>query len=453
MRNTAAGKLLGQNKKAVAINTVLIANAFIWYSYAFKFLTNSITTLQLDNQFLTILSIHFAVLFIALLIGVFFSQRSENKIKFLVTWMGIGALLSLVPLITGLTPIGLMIFAVIAGFNFGFGLPTCLAYFASTTLASNRGKLGGIIYLLIGVGAFIISVGGTESLIVVTLILAGWKALGLLSIKLLKPQEKAEAPNQTQSQSYRTIISNRGFLLYFIPWIMFVFVNSLAFPVIDSQFSAELVQTSTNVEYVLSGVCALIFGFLADSKGRKRLTVAGFAFLGLGYGVLGFSSGSMLGWWFYTIIDGIAWGCFVMVFIFALWGDIAEGKRSEKIYAIGLLPYLLSSFIRFLMGSSLANYVVEQGQGLATVFSFFSFFLFIAVMPLVLAPETMSEATLKSNELKNYVEKAKRQVMKNQNKKDAQQPKQEVAYFQENQTSQEESDEYKKAKELAEKYY
>ena len=61
------------------------------------------------------------------------------------------------------------------------------------------------------------------------------------------------------------------------------------------------------------------------------------------------------------------------------------------------------------------------------IFSFFSFFLFIAVMPLVLAPETMSEQTLKSNELKNYLEKAKKHVEKIQKKKEEQQPKQEDA--------------------------
>lgn len=450
MRVNAKSFLIGKDKKAVAINTVLIANAFIWYSYAFKLLTDSITTVKIENQFLTVLSVHFTALFLALIMGVFFSQRSKNKITFLASWMGVGALLSLVPLITGLTPIGLLVFAVIAGFNFGFGLPTCLAYFASTTIACNRGKLGGIIYLLIGIGAFIISVGGTESLVVVSLILASWKALGLLAVQLLKPHEKAVELNQTQS--YRKIVSNRGFLLYFIPWIMFVFVNSLAFPVIDSQFPASLVQLSTNVEYVLSGVFAVVFGFLADSKGRKRLTVAGFAFLGLGYGVLGFSSGNILGWWFYTIIDGIAWGCFVMVFIFALWGDIVEGKQSEKVYAIGLLPYLLSTFIRFLMGSNLSNYVVEQGQGLATVFSFFSFFLFIAVLPLVFAPETMSEQTLKNNDLKSYIERAKKQVTKTQKKQDASQPKQEAQDAQEP-LAEDADDEYKKACELAEKYY
>ncbi len=444
MHIDAVNHLLGKDKKAIVINIVLIANAFIWYSYAFKYLTGSINAINLNDPFLTIISIHFIALFIALILGELISRKIEDHLKLLIIWMGIGALLSLVPLITGQTGTGLILFGLIAGFNFGFGLPICLGYFASTTESSNRGKLGGIIYLLIGIGAFIISIGGTESVFVVSFILAGWKAIGLFFAALLRPAENKARPEK--NLSYQKIISNKVFLLYFFPWVLFVLVNSLSIPIIEhfgSTFPAELVQTSTSVEYVLSGVFAVLFGFFADSKGRKRLTVAGFALLGLGYAVLGFSSGDILAWWFYTVVDGVAWGCFVMVFIFALWGDIGEGQKSEKIYAIGLVPYLLTSFIRFSIGDTLASYV--NAQGLATIFSFFSFFLFIAVLPLVFAPETMPEQTIRNNDLKSYIEKANKQKVKVQKKQEGQtEETQEVA---------EEAEEYKKAKELAEKYY
>jgi hypothetical protein len=439
MRIEAISHLFGNGKKVVAINTILIANSFIWYGYAFKFLTNSIGLANLDTQFLPIIAIHFLVLFFALLLGAFFSSKTKNSHTFLILWMLSGALLSLVPLITGLSYLGIIVFAVIAGANFGFGLPACLGYFASTTESTNRGKLGGIIYLLIGIGAFIISTAGTESLVVVTLVLAGWKAVGLLLIVLLKPIKTNFSTKP--SFSYRKILSNKGFFLYFVPWAMFVFVNSLAFPVIEKVFPADLVQSSASIEYVLSGVSAVIFGFFADSKGRKRLTVAGFAFLGVGYGVLGLSSGNILGWWFYTIIDGIAWGCFVMIFIFALWGDLSEGRSGGNIYAIGVMPYLFSSFMRFSMGSTLGDVIANY----STIFSFASFFLFIAVLPLVFAPETMSEQIIKNNDLKNYVDKAKKHVSKVQKKKNL------IDGRQLEPTG--ESEKYKKAEKLAEKYY
>jgi MFS family permease len=185
---------------------------------------------------------------------------------------------------------------------------------------------------------------------------------------------------------------------------MFLLVNSLTFPVNEKHFSPELVHTSSSVEFVLAGVSAVVFGFLADSAGRKRLTVAGFTFLGLGHAILGFSSGNIIGWWFYTFVDGIAWGSFNTIFFFTLWGDLAEGRHGEKYYALGILPYFMSNFMRFSMGTYIANAI----DNYALIFSFASFFLFLAVLPLVYAPETLPEKIIKDKELQIYVEKAQK---------------------------------------------
>jgi hypothetical protein len=45
---------------------------------------------------------------------------------------------------------------------------------------------------------------------------------------------------------------------------------------------------------------------------------------------------------------------------------------------------------------------------LSTAFSLASFFLFLAVVPLMYAPETLPEKTLRERELKSYIEKAKK---------------------------------------------
>ncbi len=155
------------------------------------------------------------------------------------------------------------------------------------------------------------------------------------------------------------------------------------------------------------------------------------------------SSPNLIVWYFYTIVDGITWGILVTIFVFALWGDIAEKRSSERIYAIAIIPYLLSSFIRILLGNYLAT-VVTGG----TIFSLFSFFLFIAVLPLVIAPETLSEQAIKNNDLKSYVDKAQKQVSKNKKTESKSEDKNETKS-----ESEEKSDEYKKAQELAEKYY
>jgi len=389
-------------------------------------------------------------LFMALIIGELLSHKIKNRLTFFLLWTIAGVFLSLIPLIAGMTYLGMLLFSIITGVNFGFGIPLCLGYFASTTEATNRGKSGGIIFLLSGIGAAIMIVGlGNESFLSVSLVLAVWRAFGFLSIFLIKPYVK---PVPTLAIiPYRNILTNRTFLLYFVPWLMFLTINSLSFPINNVLFGTDLVRSSSNIESVLGAICAVIFGFFADSKGRKRLAVAGFALLGLGYGILSFTGGftnsspNLIIWYFYTIVDGITWGSLVMIFVFALWGDIAEGRSSERIYAIAIIPYLLSAFIRISLGNYLANVVTRES---GTVFSLFSFFLFIAVLPLVIAPETLPEQAIKKNDLKSYIDKAQKQVSKKNKNPSKSEDKKETKS-----ESEEQSDEYKKAQELAEKYY
>ena len=56
------------------------------------------------------------------------------------------------------------------------------------------------------------------------------------------------------------------------------------------------------------------------------------------------------------------------------------------------------------MRLSVSTYVGDVSK--AAVFSFASFFLFLAVLPLMYAPETLPEKNIRDRELKIYVEKA-----------------------------------------------
>ena len=50
-------RLLGENKKVLAINVMLIANAFIGYSYSFNYLLTTINSAKLE--LLPIIEVHF----------------------------------------------------------------------------------------------------------------------------------------------------------------------------------------------------------------------------------------------------------------------------------------------------------------------------------------------------------------------------------------------------------
>jgi MFS family permease len=152
----------------------------------------------------------------------------------------------------------------------------------------------------------------------------------------------------------------------------------------------------------LTGFFALIGGIIADIVGRKRVIMTGFVVLGIEYAVLSLFYEIPFSWYLYTAFDGIAWGMFAAVFYMTLWGDLAGTYMKEKYYLLGGLSYILSGFLPILV----KPYVEIIPLGMA--FSLASFFLFLAVLPLMYAPETLPEKRIKERELKQYIEKAKK---------------------------------------------
>jgi len=134
--------------------------------------------------------------------------------------------------------------------------------------------------------------------------------------------------------------------------------------------------------------------------GRKRIIIFGYVMLGLGYAILGLFPNEIISWYLYITVDGIAWGIFALFFFLIMWGEIAEDRTKDKFYLLGIMPFLASTYIELL---------VEPYARMVSVFASFSlasFFLFVAVLPLVYAPETLSEKSIKHRELKSYLEKA-----------------------------------------------
>ncbi len=184
---------------------------------------------------------------------------------------------------------------------------------------------------------------------------------------------------------------------------MFSLVNYLSVPILNSHFGESFANASATIEAIFTAVFALVGGVLCDTVGRKVVVISGFIMLGLGYAALGIFPLSFIGWVFYTAVDGIAWGMLGVVFFMTLWGDLAHENSSRKYYALGGLPILFSNLLQKLVGPDLAASV-----SVTAVFSLASLFLFLAILPLLYAPETLPEKKIKERELKEYLEKARK---------------------------------------------
>jgi MFS family permease len=167
------------------------------------------------------------------------------------------------------------------------------------------------------------------------------------------------------------------------------------------------------VQTVFMGAAAVLGGIFVDSVGRKPIAIAGFALLGVGTAVLGFSGNSLLDihplvLYFNPVIDGIAEGFLLVLFVLTLWGDLSHNSSSDKYYALGVMPFFVSKLLELTVGP----YIFEGITSITALFSFTAFFLFLAVLPLVYAPETLPEKHIKERELKSYIEKAQKEKEK-----------------------------------------
>jgi MFS family permease len=447
MVKIGVGTLLGT--KTTLANVALITNALVWYYVVLVlFLQDTVARLPAGTSgfSIAIWGVHFSSVILSALVGAVLANRVDRG-KLLMVWMLAGVASSLTLLLSGTTNVLLLsLIGAALGVSLGFGMPACISQFTDSIPLEARGRISGLTLFMSGVGIFAFSVASITDFWILGILLAVWR-----TVSILVSQFAHRFPQSEQKKSvptYKKIVGQRSFILYFVPWVMFSLINYLVAPsrlTIEGgdQGNLTLIQTG------FMGVAAIIGGFLLDSTGRKRIAVVGFTLLGLGTAVLGISTESTYILYFNAVVDGIAWGLLLVLFVLTIWGDLSQGQFSDKYYAIGVAPFFISKFLDLTVGNTI---LVSLGNSPA-LFSFGAFFLFIAVLPLVYAPETLPEKLMKDRDLRSYAEKALKQVQKETEKPPKKgKPKEENKQEKPEETPKE-SPEDEEARKLAEKYY
>jgi MFS family permease len=378
---------------------ILVADTFVWYLYSGKFISDITAAAGFSNSQSTII---WAINLIGTVLAIFFGfalSKRFRRLSFLRYWLLVGVVLSLLGLVMDFSVLyQSMFFFALSGVYFGLGMPVALAYFAWVTKEDNRARFGGFTFLISFIAVFLLGAIGFSGVALNAVVLAIGQALAFALIFIIKPPDQPIQKNV----KYKEVFTNKTFVLYFVPWMMFAIVNYISTPIVNNIFP-DLFQQSILIENLLAGVIAVATGFFADRFGRKRLVLIGFVLLGIGYASLGLFEQNLVSWWFYTIADGVSWGIFYTIFLMTIWGDIAMGKKSEKFYAIGYLPFLFSIFTELSIANEISSLIDPKA-----IFSFTSFFLFLAILPLTYAPETLSQKTIQNKEMQNYIKKAQR---------------------------------------------
>jgi MFS family permease len=384
--------------RATAPSILIVINSFVWYIFTYAVFSTIVN--GLENEKLILVTTYYVSVAVTAIVGSKLFPRARTKSLYL--WPFIGAIATF--LLTTVSSNGILtnvLFAFFLGASIGIGLPSCLSHFADSTSVENRGFVGGIIWSTMGftvlILAFLANMLGQWEIIVALTI---WRLFGGIGFMALN--RKHAKPAAQKPPSYLKLIRKRQILLYLFPWIMFSIINFAEVPILERVFGSELFAFGQLVEWAFIGVFAIVGGVIADIAGRKRVVIAGFVMLGIEYAAMSTLSNSPEALYVFLTLDGITWGLLFSVFFMALWGDLGESHEKEKYYALGGLPYLLSNFLYILIKPYASDIPA------VTAFSFASFFLFLAVIPLMYAPETLPEKAIKDRELKNYLEKAQK---------------------------------------------
>jgi len=390
--------------RETASSIFLVLNSFVWYMLTYTVFNAIVNELNLlETEKLGLFTTYFVGIAVTAILGSEFFPHA--RIKSLDLWLFTGGIATF--LLTAISSDGMLtdvLLAFFLGASIGIGLPSCLSYFADSTSVENRGFVSGIIWSTVGftvlIFAFLISIlGQWETIVALTI----WRLFGGAGFLVLSKKHKQITH---KSPSYLELIRKREILLYLFPWVMFSLINFAEVPMLErvsnAIFGTEFFAFMQLVESVFVGIFAIVGGFVADVAGRKRVVITGFVMLGIEYATLSVFSNLQVALYLFLTLDGITWGLFASVFLTVIWGDLGESYEKEKHYTLGGLPYLLASFLSVLIEP------YASAISPTAAFSFASFFLFLAVIPLMYAPETLPEKQIRERELKGYIEKAKK---------------------------------------------
>jgi MFS family permease len=333
------------------------------------------------------------------LIGSVASER-VNRRKFLFGWVIVGLLANIAMIFTQeFGSVYFLFISAVLGVSIGLGFPSCLAFIADSTSVEDRARTSGIIVLVtlmlvvfsFGVASFLNY--GAEFFI----LLAAIRGLSLFTFIL----GDCERPKTEKIRTWANVLTSKDFFLYLFPWLMFSFTGSLmnlVFQGLPDAIYGSAWTIGLELHFLLWAVFGLLSGIMADRIGRKQPIVIGLVLLGVSFAIFGLytSPETVI---IYQAFSGVAWGFLFTVYISVL-GDLAFYGSKEKFFALGaIMPLILTLGFSTLTG--LFNVSISGG----VLSPILSIILFLSILPVLRASETLPRKKLEAKKMKEHLEK------------------------------------------------
>jgi len=268
-----------------------------------------------------------------------------------------------------------------AGIFLSIGLMSFLMYFWETTVPEERGRISGFIGFVALPSNFAVAYLVAPSLdflsaAVVSIIFSS-VVIAIAPLQT-KPSVTAKKKEKWSYSEKRTI------LLYSIPWVVFSLVNVTFAKNASASISLQIAPSSylliLGLQFVGVIFGCIIGGTVADFYGRKLSLALSLTSYGISTVLIGILDNINVIAFAY-VLNGLSWGVLFTLYIFVVWGDLANGENCARVYSIGIAIYYLSSGVGLIMQIS---FPVVIGS------LFTCMLVFLSILPIMLAPELLS---------------------------------------------------------------
>jgi MFS family permease len=327
---------------------------------------------------------------LSLLIGAYLNRRLNLKGHLIWNLFGLIFGITLILSINGLD--GLLLYSILGGFSLGFCIPGTITCVINMTNYENRGSISGILIMITYVFIIICSLF-INTAIQLGIFLSLAKIVNMLIAS--KIDFVKSLPIESPFIKYGITVKASFALI----WLIFNSVDAITTAIIAkhvSEYNIELIQMAT---LVIGLISMFLGGLLMDNKGRKKLLIFCYAYLGLEYAMVSLSGGQLIG---YTFLDGIAWGILTVYFFMVLAGDIIFPKMRAIFISVMMALAIIGQYLREIFYTESIGIQIEQ------IFPLTVLLLFIAAVVVLILPETLPDKFLRKKELQDYIQKAKK---------------------------------------------
>jgi len=391
--------------------TMILYFTFLTWNYVFSLsVLRHAVGLSAETYLMTHASFYF-IIAITILLNSFFIQTS-SKIRIMYKSC-IATLTVTVFLLFTSSIIIRLIIIFLAGIFLGIGQLAFFTYFWSLTVSEERGRVAGLVGFFSLPIFHILSWMAETSDLSGTVMLGVTLSLGILVVKLFRPERKTLLTTKMDEEEYYP--ERRTILLYAVPWVLYSFINAtlarnMSFYVLQSVPSSYYDPFLAVSQLVGAAFGALGGGIIADFFGRRLSLVFSLTLYGIASALIGLVKNYDM-FWFVYVANGLNWGILMTLYLLVVWGDLSNQASCAKIYSIGLTIFYLATGVGILFTPQFFQIPLIVSSLVSCLL------IFLSNIPLILAPELLSSDFRERIRLKlymNVVRKIGRKLSQNQ---------------------------------------